>query len=162
MILDSKGALQTILKLIIHLWLFGLFLLFFGHPAMKRYQEKKVLVVTSRRGTEGTQALAVTICHQQEKTNTSWKREGWAGFAQTLCNDANTTNHRFMCVLGFRSSKEYFVFRRFEVANTDLEHLDIRDVSKISWTARSIAQIDVLFPSLQTKFWWGFFCFWGP
>ena len=32
----------------------------------------------------------------------------------------------------------------------------------ICWTARSIAQIEVLFPTLPEKFWWVFFWFTGP
>ena len=98
MILESKGALQTILKLILQLWLFGLFLHFFGQPAMKKYQEKKVLVVTSRRGTEGTQAPAVTIVVNNKNMKTGWKKEGWTGFVKTLCKDANTTEALVSCI----------------------------------------------------------------
>ena len=98
MILESKGALQTIIKLIIQLWLFGLFLHFFGQPAMKKYQEKKVLVVTSRRGTEGTQAPAVTIVVNNKNMKTGWKKEGWTGFVKTLCKDANTTEALVSCI----------------------------------------------------------------
>ena len=37
----------TILRFILQLVLFGLFLYIFGQPALKRYQEKKVMVVTA-------------------------------------------------------------------------------------------------------------------
>ena len=78
MILNSKNATLTILKLIIQIWLLGLFLYFFGFPALKKYQEKKVLVVTSKRNTNGTQAPALAIVVKRKETKTGWKKEGFA------------------------------------------------------------------------------------
>ena len=99
MILNSQNALQTILKLIIQLWLLGLFLHFFGQPALKRYQEKKVMVVTSRQNTNGIQAPAVTIFVSRKHIKTGWKKEGWAGFVQTLCNNETKTPETiFSCI----------------------------------------------------------------
>ena len=97
MILNSH-ALQTILKLIIQMWLFGLFLYFFGQPALKRYQEKEVVVVTSRQNINGIQAPAVTIAVSRKGIKTGWKKDGWAGFVQTLCNDANDTKTIVSCI----------------------------------------------------------------
>ena len=76
--MNSKNATLTILKLIIQIWLLGLFLYFFGFPALKKYQEKKVLVVTSKRNTNGTQAPALAIVVKRKETKTGWKKEGFA------------------------------------------------------------------------------------
>ena len=90
----------AILRLIIQLWLLGLFLHFFGHPAVKRYQEQKVLVVSTRRETKGTQAPALTFVASGKDTKTGWKKKvkGWAGFVQTLCKGANTTEIIVSCI----------------------------------------------------------------
>ena len=80
------------------MWFFGLFLHFFGYPAVKKYQEKKVLVVTSRRETEGTPAPAVTIVAIRRKTRTGWKKDGWARFVETFCKDANTAKTIVSCI----------------------------------------------------------------
>ena len=98
MVSHWKGVFHTILRLIIQLWLLGLFLYIFGYPAVKKYQEKKVLVVSYRRDTKGTEAPAVTIVVNRKDTNTGWKRKAWAGFVQTLCNDANTTKTIVSCI----------------------------------------------------------------
>ena len=80
------------------MWFFGLFLHFFGYPAVKKYQEKKVLVVKSRRKIEGTQAPSVTIVSAGRDTKTGWKKEGWAGFVETFCKDANTAETIVSCI----------------------------------------------------------------
>ena len=98
MVLHWKGVFHIILRLIIQLWLLGLFLYIFGYPAVKKYQEKKVLVVSYRRDTKGTEAPAVTIVVNRKDANTGWKRKAWAGFVQTLCNDANTTKTIVSCI----------------------------------------------------------------
>ena len=49
------------LKLILQLLLLGLFLQIFGFPSLQRYLDKKVLVVTSLRDTDGLEAPAVTV-----------------------------------------------------------------------------------------------------
>ena len=76
--LHWKSGLHTILRVIIQLWLLGLFLHFFGYPAVKKFQEKKVLVVTSKRNTNGTQAPALAIVVKRKETKTGWKKEGFA------------------------------------------------------------------------------------
>ena len=98
MALHWKSGLHTILRVIIQLWLLGLFLHFFGHPAVQKYQDKKVLVVTSKHETKGTQAPSVTIVVANKYTETGWKREGFDGFVQTFCNDANTTATIVSCI----------------------------------------------------------------
>ena len=42
------------------------------------------------------------------------------------------------------------------------EKYALANTPNICWTARSIAQIEVLFPTLPEKFWWVFFWFTGP
>ena len=59
--MNGKGALFLILRLIVQIWLFGMFMHLFGKPALERYLDKKVVVVTSRRETGGTEAPAITV-----------------------------------------------------------------------------------------------------
>ena len=47
--LGWKNGFNTILKLIIQFWLLGLFMHIFGLPALKRFNDNKVVVVTSSR-----------------------------------------------------------------------------------------------------------------
>ena len=63
----------TCAKFLLQILLFGLFLYFFGIPAVERYQEKKVLVVKSVRDTGGLEAPAVTIIVKRNTTHTGWK-----------------------------------------------------------------------------------------
>ena len=88
----------TILRFILQLVLFGLFLYIFGFPALVRYQEKKVIVVTSRQNTNGTQAPAVTIVVKRKDTRSGWKKQAWVGFVQTLCNDTNGAKTIVNCI----------------------------------------------------------------
>ena len=58
--------------------LLWLFLYFFGVPAVQKFLDKKVLVVKSRRDTEGTPAPAVTIVvHNDETQSGGKKRANW-------------------------------------------------------------------------------------
>ena len=59
--METKGAISVILRLIVQIWLFGMFLYLFGEPAIERYLAKKVMVVTSTRETGGTEAPALTL-----------------------------------------------------------------------------------------------------
>jgi len=94
-----KRGFNTILKLIIQLWLLGLFLHIFGLPAFKRFQDKKVIVVTSTRASGGTQAPAVTIAVSRNAIRSGWKKKGpISGFVQQICKEANTTETIIGCI----------------------------------------------------------------
>ena len=53
---------QSIIKSVLLLTLVILFFIFFGYPALKIYQDKKVLVVSHKEDTNGIEAPAITIC----------------------------------------------------------------------------------------------------
>ena len=57
-----------------------------------------MLVVTSKRETKGIQAPSLTFVVSGKYTKTGWKNGGWAGFVQTLCKDANTTETIVSCI----------------------------------------------------------------
>ena len=91
MALNWKPGFNTISKLIIQLWLLGLFLHIFGLPALKRFNDKKVVVVTSARQSGGTPAPAVTIAVAGKNSN-GWKDQTvFYRFVKMICKDANTT-----------------------------------------------------------------------
>ena len=48
---------------------------FFGLPALKRYQDKKVVVITSRDGQSGLLAPAVTICPSNPQTSDGFPKK---------------------------------------------------------------------------------------
>ena len=83
-----KSGFNTILKLTVQILLFGFFLHFFGLPALKRFHDKKVIMVTSTKATGGTPAPAVTVVVRDNGTGTGWKKNGFVG---KLCSDAKTT-----------------------------------------------------------------------
>ena len=62
-----------LVKTLVQIALFVIFLYFFGLPAIKRYQDKKVMVVTSKRDTEGIEAPAITIAALNPDTLSGWK-----------------------------------------------------------------------------------------
>ena len=72
--MNQQSALFLALRLIVQICLFGMFLYLFGKPAVERYLEKKVVVVTSRRETGGTEAPAITVV-VVNRNLTSWKKE---------------------------------------------------------------------------------------
>ena len=91
MALNWKPGFNTISKLIIQLWLFGLFLHIFGLPALERFNDKKVVVVNSFRRSGGTPAPAVTIAVAGKNAN-GWKDKlVFNEFMRKICKDANTT-----------------------------------------------------------------------
>ena len=49
MALNWNSSFKVISKLILQLWLLGIFLHIFGLPALKRFNDNKVVVVTSSR-----------------------------------------------------------------------------------------------------------------
>ena len=99
--MTGKGALFLILRLIVQIWLFGMFLYLFGKPAVERYLDKKVMVVTSRRETGGTQAPALTVVVKRK--GTSWKKEvaprsEFRGFVDHLCGDPSLNQSLIDCI----------------------------------------------------------------
>ena len=92
--MNGKHAFFVILRLIVQIWLFGMFLHFFGKPALERYLDKKVIVVTSRRETGGTPAPALTIVVKRSDTGTAWKKEALRSklFVESICGEPKNQN----------------------------------------------------------------------
>ena len=84
-----KSIFCNIARLIIQIVLFGFFLYLFGLPAWRRYQDKKVLVVTSMRDTGGLEAPAVTVVVERNETSTGWKADilRTSSFVERYCKD---------------------------------------------------------------------------
>ena len=99
--MNGKSALFLILRLIVQICLFGMFLYFFGKPAVERYLEKKVVVVTSRRETGGTEAPAITVV-VVNRNLTSWKKEVPSseihGIASYLCGEPGPNQSIIGCI----------------------------------------------------------------
>ena len=99
--MNEKRAFHLILRLIVQIWLFGMFLYLFCKPAVERYLDKKVMVVTSRRETGGTQAPALTVVVKRK--GTSWKKEvaprsEFRGFVDHLCGDPSLNQSLIDCI----------------------------------------------------------------
>ena len=54
-------------------FLFVIFLLLFGFPAISRYQAKKVMVLTYKKNTGGIQAPTITIAAFNSETKNGWR-----------------------------------------------------------------------------------------
>ena len=90
---------NDIVKLILQLWLLGLFMRYFGLPALERYHNKEVIVVTSKRESEGIPVPAVTIAVQKNDTKNGWKdTEIKWGFVKRLCSSGNTAEAITDCI----------------------------------------------------------------
>ena len=63
-----RAALQVIL-LIIFMW-------YFGFPALERYNENEVIVVTTRKATDGIASPTLTLLVQNPIHKTGWKKKG--------------------------------------------------------------------------------------
>ena len=98
--MNGKGALFLILRLIVQIWLFGMFLHLFGKPALERYLDKKVVVVTSRRETGGTEAPAITLVVRNRNTATAWKKEILMDnyFVDYFCSEPGQNQSIFYCI----------------------------------------------------------------
>ena len=96
--LNFKTA--TFLRLTVQLLLFGVFLYLFGKPAVERYLDKKVIVVTSRRERGGTPAPALTIVVRRRDTGTGWKKETveTKSFVDFICGDTDTNQSITGCI----------------------------------------------------------------
>ena len=53
--------LDSVLKVFLHIALFIVFLIFFGFPAIEKYQKKETVVVLSEEITNGIESPALTI-----------------------------------------------------------------------------------------------------
>lgn len=76
-------------------WLFGIFLYLFGEPAVERYLDEKVMVVTSTRETGGTEAPALTIV----VTQTGWKRKlSGTNYIRSFCSELDSDKSIIGCI----------------------------------------------------------------
>ena len=98
--MNEKNAFLVILRLIVQIWLFGMFLHFFGKPAVERYLDKKVMVVTTRKDTGGTPAPALTIVVRRNDTGTAWKNEVLWGkdYVSALCGEPGQNQSILDCI----------------------------------------------------------------
>ena len=87
--LNWKSVFHNIMRLIVQFWLLPAFLHCFGLPAWRRYQDKKVLVVTSMLETGGLKAPAVTVIVNRNDTQMGWKSElkNTHFFVESYCKD---------------------------------------------------------------------------
>ena len=116
-----ESRVNIIPKIITQFLLLGVFLYIFGEPAVQKFLDKKVLVVKSRRDTKGTPAPAVTIVFRNDETQSGWKEKGQlglAGFVQTLCSDANTTNSFASCIQNNTYNKSELI-RNVRIGSAD-------------------------------------------
>ena len=70
------------------------FLHYFGLPALSRYQEQRVMVVTSKKLTDGIDAPAVTVCARHPQYKRGWKVDvsGKHEIIKHVCKDLNIYN----------------------------------------------------------------------
>ena len=93
------GRCQTVSKLILQLWLLGLFLHIFGGPAVERYLEKKVIVVTSMEKAESIPTPAITIAVNGASSRNGWKKQGAVlKIVRKFCKEAKTVDNLVACI----------------------------------------------------------------
>ena len=101
MVSSFRNAVSITSKLIIQLWLLGLFLHFFGMPALKRFHEKKVIVVRSVRESDGTPIPAITIAVKGKESGNGWKKTGLhLHITKEHCKNAKSVGDLNKCVEG--------------------------------------------------------------
>ena len=61
------------LKPLLQLSLLTIFLVYFGLPAIQRFGEEKVMVISSRRDTGGIETLAISIATVIQESGQGWK-----------------------------------------------------------------------------------------
>ena len=61
------------MKLLVQLAMFVVFLQFFGIPAISRYYDMKVTVVSSVKDTDGIRAPAISVSALNAQTMNGWK-----------------------------------------------------------------------------------------
>ena len=77
--------LTSTLKFFLHTVLFFVFLIFFGYPAIKKYQKKETILVSSEELTNGIEPPALTIMGIHSINGIGWKTpqygfDGWNSF----------------------------------------------------------------------------------
>ena len=93
------GRCQTVSKILLQVCLLGLFLYIFGLPAVERYLEKKVIVVTSVEKAESIPIPAITIAVSGAKSRNGWKKQGAVqNIATKICKYAKTTDALVACI----------------------------------------------------------------
>ena len=98
--MKGRSAIYVSLRLVVQLLLFGMFCYLFGKPAVERYLDKKVMVVTSRRESGGTPVPAVTIVVKRTDTGTAWKKETFQtnAFVSSLCSEPDENQSIIDCI----------------------------------------------------------------
>ena len=89
-----KEGILVIFKLLLQLFLFIIFLWFFGAESMTKFLDKKVIVVKSKEETGGIPSPAVTICGRHPTTF------GWKNFnsSDSVLDACNSSDNVFNCV----------------------------------------------------------------
>ena len=98
--LSFGNDISSSLKLILQLFLLGLFLHIFGLPALDRYLDKKVMVVKSMEKADGIPIPAITIVVDGAADEFGWKTKIGIGkkLAEKQCQQANTTEILVGCI----------------------------------------------------------------
>ena len=92
-------SFQTISKLILQIWLLGLFLHIFGLPAVNRYLDKRVIVVTSVEKAESIPIPAITIAAKGGTSRNGWKKQGEVQkIVRKFCKEAMTVETLVKCI----------------------------------------------------------------
>ena len=65
----------VVLKLILQLLLFALFLYMYGIAALERLDKKSTIVIKTRKNTDGIQAPSFTISARSRSTGMGWKEK---------------------------------------------------------------------------------------
>ena len=90
---------QTISKLILQVLLFALFLRIFGLPAVERYLDKKVIVVTSVEKAESIPIPAITIAVKSAANGNGWRKHGGVQkVVRKFCKKAKTIDTLVACI----------------------------------------------------------------
>ena len=92
-----KGGCSTLSKLILQVWLLGLFLHFFGLPALRRFHDKNVIVVKSVRKSDRTPVPAISIA--VKGVENGWRKEGiYQQIAKEHCKNAKSVEELIICI----------------------------------------------------------------
>ena len=90
---------QTFSKLLLQVCLLGLFLHIFGRPAVERYLEKKVIVVTSVEKAESFPTPAITIVVHGAASGNGWRKQGGVRkIVRKFCKKAQTVDALVDCI----------------------------------------------------------------
>ena len=76
---------SIVIKVILQLGLFLVFLVFFGIPAVQKYVKKDTIIITSEEDTNGIEAPAVTF------SCSFFGKDGW----KSVFENTSVTNHNF-------------------------------------------------------------------